>query len=96
MGAAPQQGPPPWALGIPDEYLPWLNSRAPHLTLAGRYGNVCSVGLGRVLAVVLADAGLVRETLARREITGRAPLNLTHGTMQGCDRFPASTWVARG
>ena len=36
-----------------------------------------------MLTVVVADPATLREVLARQEVTGRAPLHLTHGIMEG-------------
>ncbi|XP_069156797.1 cytochrome P450 306a1 [Procambarus clarkii] len=77
--------PGPWGLPVVG-YLPWLNPRTPHLTmvrLVERYGRLFSLRMGGVLVVVMADPHTIREVLAQRSTTGRAPLFLTHGIMKG-------------
>lgn len=81
------RGLPPGPRGLPVlGYLPWLDRLQPHETLtalAARYGPIFTVPMGGVRAVVLADEALVRAALAREACSGRAPLYLTHGLMQG-------------
>ncbi|KAE8740538.1 Cytochrome P450 CYP306 [Frankliniella occidentalis] len=77
--------PGPWGLPVLG-YLPWLDRLRPHETLAAlalRYGPIFTVPMGGVTAVVLAEEALVRTALAREACSGRAPLYLTHGLMQG-------------
>ncbi|XP_046390469.1 cytochrome P450 306a1 [Ischnura elegans] len=79
--------PGPWCLPVVG-YLPFLDPRAPHRSLAElaarwRAEGVLGVWLGSVYAVVVTDPRLVREALSREEFAGRAPLYLTHGIMKG-------------
>jgi len=77
--------PGPWGLPIVG-VLPWLDPVNPHHTLtdfATRYGSVYSAQLGGVLAIVASDPAVVRTALSRHELSGRAPLYLTHGLMEG-------------
>ena len=78
---------PPGPRGLPVlGYLPFLNAKAPYLTLTelcDKFGRVFSVQLGQVSCVVLADPVLIRQAFARSEFAGRAPLYLTHGIMNG-------------
>lgn len=77
--------PGPWGLPVLG-YLPWLDRLRPHETLTAlsrRYGPIFTVPMGGVRAVVLADEALVRAALALDACSGRAPLYLTHGLMQG-------------
>ncbi|XP_076031983.1 cytochrome P450 2M1-like [Oratosquilla oratoria] len=77
---------PPGPRGLPVVgYLPWLDPKAPYLTLSAltkKYGNVFSVQLGNVPTVVIADANIMRNTFSLESTTGRAPLFLTHGIMK--------------
>ncbi|XP_018367768.1 PREDICTED: cytochrome P450 306a1 isoform X1 [Trachymyrmex cornetzi] len=78
---------PPGPSGIPlFGYLPWINSERPYVSftqLARKYGPICGLQMGSVYTVLLSDPQLVRQTLAKDEFAGRAPLYLTHGIMQG-------------
>nr|AVL92881.1 CYP450 [Locusta migratoria] len=78
---------PPGPLGLPVVgSLLRLDPAAPHESLTAlsrRYGPIFSLRLGSVPTVVLADARLVREAFAKDACTGRAPLYLTHGVMNG-------------
>ncbi|GJQ71364.1 CYP306A1 [Trypoxylus dichotomus] len=77
--------PGPWNLPIVG-YLPWLDPLAPHVTLTElgkKYGPIYGIYLGSVYTVVLSDHKLIRKVLAKESTTGRAPLYLTHGIMQG-------------
>lgn len=67
-------------------FLPWLDPKAPYETLSrlvDRYGRIYTLKLGSVRVVVLSDPLLIRKVLSMEETTGRAPLYLTHGIMQG-------------
>ena len=81
------KGLPPGPNGLPFVgYLPWIDSRAPYRTfaeLSHRYGRVYSLQLGNMLAVFVSDPDLVRQAFSRPVFSGRAPLYLTHGIMQG-------------
>jgi len=78
---------PPGPLGIPLlGYLPWLDPVEPYKTMAGlvnKYGKVLSLNMGSVPCVVVADNGVMKDLFSREEVTGRAPLYLTHGIMKG-------------
>lgn len=77
--------PGPWGLPVVG-YLPWLNPEAPHVTLtklSEKYGPVYGIDLGNIYTVVLTDQKVIRKVLAKESTTGRAPLYVTHGIMQG-------------
>ncbi|XP_031847622.1 cytochrome P450 enzyme phantom [Nomia melanderi] len=77
--------PGPWQLPIVG-YLPWIDAKKPHVSLTElvrRYGPVCGVRMGSVYTVLLSDPRLIKQTFAQDACTGRAPLYLTHGIMQG-------------
>lgn len=78
---------PPGPIGLPVlGYLPWIDAKAPHETLTRltrKYGPVCGLKMGSVYTVLLADPKLIRQTFSRDAVSGRAPLFLTHGIMQG-------------
>ncbi|XP_017775404.1 PREDICTED: cytochrome P450 306a1 [Nicrophorus vespilloides] len=78
---------PPGPSGFPMfGYLPLLDAKAPHRTLAKlcvKYGKVFGLHLGNVYTVVLSDARQIRKVLAMDAASGRAPLYLTHGIMKG-------------
>jgi ecdysteroid 25-hydroxylase CYP306A1 len=88
---------PPGPRGLPIlGFLPWIDPKAPHLTLtdlAKVYGSIYTVKLGSVLAVVLSDHCLIREAFAKDIFTGRAPLFLTHGIMNGYGEYFVSSFV---
>ena len=78
---------PPGPLGLPFlGYLPWLDPVEPYKTMTSlveKYGKVFSLNMGSILCVVVADNGVMKDMFNREEVTGRAPLYLTHGIMQG-------------
>ncbi|GBP90239.1 Cytochrome P450 306a1 [Eumeta japonica] len=78
---------PPGPWGVPVlGYLPFLNAKLPHLSLtelSKTYGSIYSVQMGNVFTVVLTDHRLVREAFSKETFSGRAPLFLTHGIMNG-------------
>ncbi|XP_050304768.1 cytochrome P450 306a1 [Anthonomus grandis grandis] len=78
---------PPGPWGIPLlGYLPWLSPKAPYVTLtelSKKYGSVYSLTLGSVCTVVLTDPKDIKSLFAKDATTGRAPLYLTHGIMNG-------------
>ncbi|XP_063979801.1 cytochrome P450 306a1 isoform X2 [Diachasmimorpha longicaudata] len=78
---------PPGPVGVPVlGNLLSINSVNPHLSLAKlvrRYSGICALRMGSVYTVLLTDPKLVRQAFAKDTFTGRAPLYLTHGIMQG-------------
>ncbi|CAK9827142.1 Cytochrome P450 306a1 [Anthophora retusa] len=77
--------PGPWQLPFVG-YLPWIDEEKPHETLtklARIYGPVCGLRMGSVYTVLLSDPRLIKQTFGKDAFTGRAPLYLTHGVMQG-------------
>ncbi|XP_075969403.1 cytochrome P450 enzyme phantom [Anticarsia gemmatalis] len=77
--------PGPWGLPILG-YLPFIDRHQPHLTLtklSKDYGPIYGIDMGSVYTVVLSDHKLIREAFSRDSFSGRAPLFLTHGIMQG-------------
>lgn len=77
--------PGPWGLPVVG-YLPFLDPKAPQVSLtelAKKYGPVYSLLLGNVRTVVLSDPKLIKTLFAKDVTTGRAPLYLTHGIMNG-------------
>ncbi|XP_029177903.1 cytochrome P450 306a1 [Nylanderia fulva] len=78
---------PPGPYGIPLlGYLPWLDSKRPHVSLtnlARKYGPICGLRMGSIYTILLSDPQLVRQVFAKDVFAGRAPLYLTHGIMQG-------------
>ena len=78
---------PPGPRGLPIlGFLPWLNPSEPYKTLTDlvkRYGKVYSIKMGNVPCLVVADNKVMKDLFVREEVSGRAPLYLTHGIMQG-------------
>ncbi|XP_076645460.1 cytochrome P450 enzyme phantom [Halictus rubicundus] len=77
--------PGPWQFPIVG-YLPRIDTKKPHESLTKlvrTYGPVCGLRMGSVYTVLLADPRLIKQTFAQDACTGRAPLYLTHGIMQG-------------
>lgn len=78
---------PPGPTGIPLlGYLPWIDSERPYVSLtnlARKYGPICGLQMGSIYTILLSDPQLVRQAFAKEVFTGRAPLYLTHGIMQG-------------
>lgn len=82
---------PPGPSGLPIVgYLPWLNPKAPYLTLTDlskKYGDIYGLQLGNVYSVILTDPKLIKNLFSKEITTGRAPLYLTHGIMKGYGRY---------
>lgn len=82
---------PPGPWGLPGlGYLLSIDSKAPYETfsdLARRYGPVYSLRLGGLLTVFVSDPQLIRQAFSQDVFSGRAPLYLTHGIMQGHGTF---------
>lgn len=81
--------PGPWNLPILG-YLPWLNAEHPYLSLtelAKKYGSIYGLHLGSVYTVVISDARIVKKVFNKDAASGRAPLYLTHGIMNGYGKF---------
>ena len=80
-------GLPPGPWGLPGlGFLLSIDSKAPYETfsnLAQRYGPVYSLRLGGLLTVFVSDPQLIRRAFGQDVFSGRAPLYLTHGIMQG-------------
>lgn len=77
--------PGPWGLPFLG-YLPWIDAGAPYRTFADlsrKYGPVYGLRLGGLYAVVLSDVKDIRSALNKEEVSGRAPLFVTHGIMKG-------------
>ena len=77
--------PGPWGLPIFGHLL-FLNEKKPHESLADiawRCGPVCSLRMGSVYTVLITDPKIMRKAFSMDEVTGRAPLYLTHGIMKG-------------
>ena len=78
---------PPGPFGLPIlGYLPFINPVKPHETisqLVAKYGQVFSMQMGQILCIVLADPEIIRTVFSKTETSGRAPLFLTHGIMNG-------------
>lgn len=79
--------PPPSPLQLPlIGCLPFVNTKLPHLTFskwAEAYGQVYSIRMGRQLAVVLNDVGIIREAFSRTSFNGRPEMYTTARTSQG-------------
>ena len=54
---------------------------------AKRYGGIYSIKMGSVNCVVLSQFELIKEFFSKAEFSGRAPLFLTHGIMEGKNKL---------
>lgn len=90
--------PGPWGLPILG-YLPFLNPTTPHESfteLAKKYGKIYGLYLGNVYTVVLSDAAMISSAFSKEQVTGRAPLYVTHGIMGGYGKYAKiNTWNAK-
>ncbi|GAB6027807.1 hypothetical protein CHUAL_002037 [Chamberlinius hualienensis] len=67
-------------------HLPLIDSVAPHLTLnkwARIYGPVYKLKFGLIPAVVLSDPSIIAQAFSKPQSTGRPPLFVTTGIMEG-------------
>lgn len=67
-------------------YLPFLNASNPEQSLtdlAKKYGKIYSLQMGSIFTVVISDVALMREAFKQDELSGRAPLLVTHGIFFG-------------
>lgn len=81
--------PGPWGLPFVG-YLPWLDPEAPYISftnLARKYGPIYGLWMGSVYTVVVSDHKVIRKVLAKDVFSGRAPLYLTHGIMNGYGQY---------
>ncbi|XP_057667309.1 cytochrome P450 306a1 isoform X1 [Diorhabda carinulata] len=78
---------PPGPWGIPIfGYLPWMDPKNPYITLTNlskKYGSIYGLNLGSVYTVVLTNPKTIKSVFSINATTGRAPLYLTHGIMEG-------------
>ncbi|XP_056647665.1 cytochrome P450 18a1 isoform X3 [Diorhabda sublineata] len=78
---------PPGPWGIPIfGYLPWMDPKNPYITLTNlskKYGSIYGLNLGSVYTVVLTNPKTIKSVFSMNATTGRAPLYLTHGIMEG-------------
>lgn len=77
--------PGPWELPFLG-YLPFVDPKAPHKTLAKlakKYGPIYGLHFGSVYTVVLTDPKTIRSAFCKDALTGRAPLYVTNGIMKG-------------
>jgi ecdysteroid 25-hydroxylase len=79
--------PGPWGNYIPYVgFLPFLDAKRPEQSLSSlsvKYGKIFSLQMGSIYTVVLSDVALIREAFKRDELSGRAPLLVTHGIFYG-------------
>lgn len=67
-------------------YLPFLDASNPEQSFTDvgkKYGKIFSLQMGSIFTVVLTDVALIREAFKQDELSGRAPLRVTHGIFFG-------------
>lgn len=67
-------------------FLPFLDANQPEQSLTNlsrKYGKIYSLQMGSIFTVILTDVTLIREALKQDELSGRAPLRVTHGIFFG-------------
>jgi ecdysteroid 25-hydroxylase CYP306A1 len=78
---------PPGPMGVPFlGYLPFLQSRAPYLTLtelAQQYGRIYSINLGSLYTIVISDVKMIRDAFSTDGFNGRPPLQINNGLNEG-------------
>lgn len=84
---------PPGPRGLPIlgslHKLDPINPTNSLIQMAEKYGTngLFSIKMGSVYTVILTDYNLIKEALNKDTFTGRAPLFLTHGLMEGYGKF---------
>lgn len=91
--------PGPWGNSIPFVgYLPFLDAKRPEQSLSHlrtKYGKIFSLQMGSIYTVVLSDVALIREAFKQDELSGRAPLLVTHGIFYGHGEAKLKSWTSQ-